>query len=539
VLKDRPARLVAAIERALHETRDAESRRELEERFRQLAEASNDVFWFADLDPFRVRYISPGVRTIWGLEPEAFLADPHAGLARIHPEDRERVAQNFNRWLAGEHIAFREEYRVVRPDGTMRWVLDEGAFTITPEGARRLSGVARDVTQEKEAAEQQLRTQRLDSIGLLAGGIAHDLNNALAPIVMGLELVRPEVDARSQAMFDQMLVSARRGAGMVRQLLSFARGAEGRKALVEPKRALREVAQLSESTFPKGIEIKVHTEADTPHVQVEPTLLHQVLLNLFVNARDAMPHGGELSAETAVVAIDESYAAFVSHAAPGRYVVFKVSDTGVGIAPELVEKIFEPFFTTKPVGIGTGLGLTTVAGIVHNHGGFVRVYSEVGNGSCFKVYLPAVEGVAPVRPTEAAPNFQAGGAVALVVDDEESVRILLKGLLERWGFRVRTAVDGTEALAEFAAHRAEIRIVITDERMPHLDGLALARALHHLAPKLPIIAMSGLHNEARLRDFASAGVQQVLHKPFGVDDLIAVLRESFDRAVPQSELNFK
>jgi CheY-like chemotaxis protein len=252
-----------------------------------------------------------------------------------------------------------------------------------------------------------------------------------------------------------------------------------------------------------------------------------------------MPHGGELSAETAVVAIDESYAAFVSHAAPGRYVVFKVSDTGVGIAPELVEKIFEPFFTTKPVGIGTGLGLTTVAGIVHNHGGFVRVYSEVGNGSCFKVYLPAVEGVAPVRPTEAAPNFQAGGAVALVVDDEESVRILLKGLLERWGFRVRTAVDGTEALAEFAAHRAEIRIVITDERMPHLDGLALARALHHLAPKLPIIAMSGLHNEARLRDFASAGVQQVLHKPFGVDDLIAVLRESFDRAVPQSELNFK
>jgi len=536
VLKDRPARLIPAIRRALMDARTAETRRELEQRFQQLAEISNDVFWFADLNPFRIRYISPGVRMIWELEPEAFYSDPFAGLSRLHVEDRARVAENFNGWLAGERISFREEYRVVRPDGTQRWVLDEGAFAIGADGTKRISGVARDITQAKETFEQSLRTQRLESIGLLAGGIAHDLNNALAPVLMGLEMLRPEIDPRGQALFDQMLLSTRRGTSMVRQLLGFARGAEGRRSVVDPRRALREVTELAASTFPKEVTVVAKLERQVPNVHVEPTLLHQVLLNLCVNARDAMPHGGTLTAEVDLVVVDESYAAFVEHAKPGRYVVFTISDTGVGISSELMKKIFDPFFTTKPQGVGTGLGLTTVAGIAHNHGGFVRVYSEICKGSCFKVHLPTVEGnVTPPKPSVTA-TYDAHGAGALVADDEETVRVLLKGLLERFGFCVHLSANGAEALAKFAHHRDEIKLVLTDERMPHLDGLAFIRALRHLAPTIPVIAMSGLHNEARLRDFAALKVTHVLHKPFAIDELIDAIRDCLDAPLAQPEM---
>jgi len=258
-----------------------------------------------------------------------------------------------------------------------------------------------------------------------------------------------------------------------------------------------------------------------------------------VNARDAMPQGGTLTAELEAVTVDESYATFVRHAKPGRYTVFKISDTGTGIASDLLPKIFDPFFTTKAAGVGTGLGLTTVAGIAHNHGGFVRVYSEVGKGSCFKVYLPSAGG--PAAPVHVAtpPTYDANGMGVLIVDDEEPVRLLLKGLLERWGFRVHLSSDGTEALAAFTVHRDEIKLVITDERMPHLDGLAFVRALRHLEPKIAIIAMSGLHNEARVRDFAALDVHHVLHKPFAMEELMHAIRGSLDVAVPQPEIEFQ
>jgi len=526
VLKDRPARLVSGIRRAMHDMAEETRRRETEERFRQLAETSNDVFWFADLNPLRMRYISPAVEQIWEIPAEEFYANPRAGLARVHPEDRARVEQNLNAWLAGERMAFIEEYRVVRRDGSIRWIYDTGTFTTDATGQKkRMNGVARDITAIKEAAEQSLRAQRLESIGLLAGGVAHDLNNALAPILMGLDLLQPDIPAKSQVIFQQMQISAKRGTAMVRQLLGFARGAEGQRVVLDPRRALREVAELATSTFPKEINIVVETPYEIGKVEVDPTLLHQVLLNLCVNARDAMPTGGTLMLEVADVHIDESYAGFIPDAKPGHYVSFKISDTGVGIPPEVLPKIFDPFFTTKPIGSGTGLGLTTVAGIVHNHGGFVRVESERPKGTTFTAYLPAtmVGTRSPFSPPARTPDYEAHGEMVLVVDDEEPVRSLLKGLLERFGFNVVTAVDGTEALAQFAIRRDEVNLVIVDERMPHMDGVTLVRILHHMRSDLHVIAMSGLLTETSTREFAAMGVAQVLQKPFTMDQLTNAL----------------
>lgn len=531
VLKDRPARLVPAIKRALQDMADEARRRETEERFRQLAETSSDVFWFADLNPLRIRYISPAVEQIWGRKPEEFYADPMVGLADVHPDDRSRVEQNFNAWLAGDRLSFDEEYRVIRRDGSIRWVYDTGTFTTDATGQRkRMNGISRDVTAIKEAAEQSLRAQRLESIGLLAGGVAHDLNNALAPILMGLDLLRPSVTTENKRTFAQMESSATRGAAMVRQLLSFARGAEGRKMVVDPRRALREVEQLATSTFPKAIRTCLNLPAEVGHVEVDPTLLHQVLLNLCVNARDAMPGGGTLFLEVENTHIDESYAGFIRDAKPGPHVVFKVTDSGMGIPAEVLPKIFDPFFTTKPPGVGTGLGLTTVAGIVHNHGGFVRVYSEPGKGTAFKIFLPAVasDSSSPLAHAPKIPEFHFHGESVLVADDEEPVRLLLKGLLERCGFNVVLANDGTEALAAFASHRDTIKVVITDERMPHMDGMALVRTLRHMSPNLKVIAMSGLPNESRLKEFAALGVPCVLHKPFAMAELIEALQAALE-----------
>ncbi len=533
VIKDRPARLVSSIERALREAAEHRSQRETEERFLQLAESSTDVFWFADLTPFRVRYVSPSVESIWGRKPHEFYANPHLWLVGVHPEDQARVRQNFNAWLAGERISFIEEFRVVRPDGSVRWVHDTGTFNLDSTGkTKRMSGVVRDITQSKEASEQGLRTQRLESVGLLAGGVAHDLNNALAPILLGLEIMRPGLPPKMVKLHELMQTSANRGAAMVRQLLGFARGAEGHRMMVDPKRVAAEIEELAQSTFPKSITVTANYADELASVEIDPTLLHQVLLNLGVNARDAMPHGGALTLSVENTYIDESYAGFVRDARPGAYVVFIVTDTGTGIPPEFLPKIFDPFFTTKPSGLGTGLGLTTVAGIAHNHGGFVRVYSEPGHGTTFKFYLPAaVNGArAPYAPEEQPAEYRANGESVLVVDDEEPVRLILKSLLERFGFRVFTTADGTEALATFAANRDRIKLVITDERMPHLDGLALVRALRHMSADLQIIAMSGLHSEARVKEFAAQGVTQFLHKPFAKPELTAALRGSLGRA---------
>jgi signal transduction histidine kinase/ActR/RegA family two-component response regulator len=390
-------------------------------------------------------------------------------------------------------------------------------------GFNRMIERIRELTRERE-----LRSQRLESLGALAGGIAHDLNNILSPLSISTFLLRSKVsDPRAQETLDTMEEVIERGGQLVKQVLSFARGIEGDRVRVDLKPALREVIGMLKETFPKSIKIKYAVAESAGAALVNPTQLSQVLMNLCVNARDAMPQGGDLEITVESARLDEHYAQLAPDAKPGRYVVISVKDTGVGIPPQVIDKIFDPFFTMKEQGKGTGLGLSTSLGIVRSHGGFINVYSEPGAGALFKVYLPALDDGAAATEREEQPEPPAGnGELILVVDDEEPLRRVTRGMLEAFGYRVVTASDGAEACAIYRQKRHEISAVLTDMMMPVMDGAAVIAELRRLNPLLPIIASSGLAEAGKEEQARSLGAQKFLSKPYTPASLLWALRES-------------
>jgi PAS domain S-box-containing protein len=384
-----------------------------------------------------------------------------------------------------------------------------------------------DLTERKKLEQHFLRAQRMESIGTLAGGIAHDLNNVLAPITMSIDLLKLRfTDEGSQELLAALRSSAQRGAEMVRQVLSFARGVEGRKMDVQVKHILQDIGKIANDTFPKNIQVRSIIPNDLWTVVGDPTQLHQVLLNLCVNARDAMPSGGILTISAENVRVDEHYASLNVDAHPGSYVILQITDTGAGMPPAVIEKIFDPFYTTKEVGKGTGLGLSTSLAIVKSHGGFIGVYSEIGKGTTFKAYFTAQTEASAEAETEIAADLPRGnGELILVVDDEASVRQITRKTLEGFGYRVVVASDGAEAVAAVARHGAEIAVVLTDMMMPVMDGLATIQVLHKLNPELPIIAASGLYADGRVTQAGSLGVRHFLSKPYSADALLQVLQK--------------
>ncbi|MGZ8900233.1 MAG: ATP-binding protein, partial [Limisphaerales bacterium] len=294
-----------------------------------------------------------------------------------------------------------------------------------------------DISEKKKLEAQFFRAQRMESIGTLAGGIAHDLNNVLTPILVSLKLLREMKGETPAKILDTLEASAHRGASIVQQVLSFARGVEGEKSVLQVKHPLNEVLKIAKDVFPRTVEIRAHFDPELWPVNGDATQLHQVFMNLVVNARDAMPNGGRLQIEAKNTEIDENYARMQPDAQPGSYVMVSISDTGTGVAPGVLPKIFEPFFTTKEIGKGTGLGLSTSAGIVRSHGGFLTVYSELGKGSSFKVYLPAAENrhERPPSGTGAAALPQGKGEWVMVVDDEVAIREIIKVTLVNNGYR--------------------------------------------------------------------------------------------------------
>ncbi|WP_395748248.1 PAS domain S-box protein [Prosthecobacter sp.] len=384
---------------------------------------------------------------------------------------------------------------------------------------------SRILTERKNMERLALRSQRMEAIGTLSGGVAHDLNNALAPILMGVELLRTRCPQEAKIL-DLFETSAKRGADMVRQLLTFAKGADGQHSVLQVERLLREMEKLMLSSFPKNIQISVSCAPDLPAVRGDATQLHQVLLNLCVNARDAMPTGGTLTLEATTTEVDEAFASAVTEAKPGRYVALRVQDTGTGIPQEIQERIFDPFFTTKSPDKGTGLGLATVIGIVKSHDGFLQVTSRPGEGSTFTVCLPArvVEGGMPHAPAEAAVR-PGNGETILLVDDEAAVREMACVVLERLNFKPVTAADGAEGLQLAMRHQAELRAVITDLHMPHMDGLAFVRVLRLLLPKVPVVVASGRMEDPQAMEMEALGVTQRLDKPFTEGQLAKVLQE--------------
>jgi PAS domain S-box-containing protein len=386
----------------------------------------------------------------------------------------------------------------------------------------------RDVTEKQKLEAQLLQAQRLQSIGRLAGGIAHDLNNVLTPVLVGAQVLRSKLaDESSLQLVEALENSANRGAAIIRQVLGFARGLEAQPRLLQLKYLIAEMERLLANIFPRSIQIRVNLPAGLWTVVADATQIHQVIMNLCLNARDAMPNGGLLKLKAENVQIDEALAQAYPPAKPGPHVKFTVADTGSGIPPDILDKIFDPFFTTKDVGKGTGLGLSTVLGIVQNHQGFVTVESQVGLGSQFHVYLPATTQSEPQKalcqPTTLPPGY---GELILVVDDEGFMRTIIHETLVSHGYRVRLAKDGAEAVAIYAQHPTRISLVLIDSAMPVMDGPASIRALTSINPGVRIILMTGLTERERLKEVVGASVIKILDKPFAVVELLQSLHEA-------------
>ena len=391
-----------------------------------------------------------------------------------------------------------------------------------------------DITEWKKLEQQFLRAQRLESIGTLAGGIAHDLNNLLAPIIMGVGLLKLfEPNPKSLPVIENIERSAQRAASLVKQVLSFARGVEGARVTLQVRHIVKEVESIAENTFPKNITIKTHVAPDLGLILADPTQLNQVLLNLCVNARDSMPDGGRLKLTASNTEIDQQYAIMSRGVVPGRFVEIEVTDNGSGMPPEIIDRIFEPFFTTKELGKGTGLGLSTVLGIVRSHGGFVNVYSELGKGSTFKVYLPVQAEGQPADATSRTEDQlpRGNGELIMVVDDESSVRDITTQTLQTFGYRVVSAENGAHAIGLYALQRDKVALVITDMMMPVMDGPSLIAALRRINPQVRVIAASGLTANANVARVAIAGVTDFLAKPYSADALLRLIRKALTQTI--------
>jgi PAS domain S-box-containing protein len=495
--------------------------RQSEEQFRLIAENVADMIAVLDLNGRRI-YNSPAYKSILG-DPESLKGTD--SFREIHSEDRDRVKQVFQETIR-TGVGQRIEYQLMRKDGSIRNVDSKGSVIRDSDGKlSQVIVVSRDVTEEKMLAAQFLRAQRMESIGTLAGGIAHDLNNVLAPIMMAIEVLRSKMaDQGGQRILNTIEISAKRGADIVRQVLAFGRGVQGDRILVQLKHVAIEVAKIAGETFPKSIEITTDFPRDLWTVSADPTQMHQVLLNVLVNARDAMPKGGTLTISAENVKLDENYARMHADAKPGEYVSIAVSDTGTGIPEDIREKIFEPFFTTKEIGTGTGLGLSTTLAIVKSHDGFINLYSEVGKGSTFRIYIPATGTASHVPVPGGEPDLPTGnGELILVIDDEAAIREITRETLEAYGYKAVTASDGAEGVAAFAAGKKDIKVVITDIMMPVMDGTAAILALMKINPDVKIIAASGLTARVQVEAPPDPHVQAFLTKPYTAEKLLKAL----------------
>ena len=396
--------------------------------------------------------------------------------------------------------------------------------------------VKQDITERRRLQEQVLRSQRLDSVGRLAGGIAHDLNNILVPILMAPGVLRETItDPSAHEILDTLEASAKRGAAIIRQLLTFSRGSGGQRVPVQVSAIVGDMVAIIRETFPKSIRTGTHMPAEPWLVEGDPTQLHQVLMNLCVNSRDSMSDGGTLTIELENIELDAAALAGRPGTVPGPYLRLGVFDSGIGIAADQLDKVFDPFFTTKEVGKGTGLGLATVLGIVQAHHGFVQISSKIGAGTQVRVYLPAAPGaIAPVVDTEPSKLRRGRGELILIVDDEDNVRRLTRRILEDQGYRVITAGDGAEALARFQQHRESIQLILTDLIMPFMDGAEFIQSLRKLDPGVRIVATSGAASglSSGLSDLDT--VSTFLPKPYSRLALLETVAAALPPSLPQS-----
>ena len=391
-----------------------------------------------------------------------------------------------------------------------------------------------DAAESRLLEEERLRAQRQECIGNLAGGIAHDLNNILQPISIALDMFRGRLaDNESQEVLGMLDSNVRRATELVRQILTFTSGVRSERQSVEIHSLFGEVANFVRQAFPKAIQLHVSVEDKLPPILGDQTQMEQVVLNLCVNARDAMREGGHLRLEAVSFEVDEAFASRQPLAKPGRYVRLSVSDTGAGIPRQIRKKIFEPFFTTKGPEKGTGLGLATVLGIIRRHGGFLTLETEEGCGSSFHVFIPAAAVENPSNSPKPSslrqdPMLKGGGQTILLVDDEATVLKVMQRSLEKSGYRVLAANDGEEGLALFKQHAGEIHLVITDMSMPEMDGPEMIAAIHKISPSFPVLGTSGLDTQADKETLRVLGLQKILGKPCDSQTILKAIRQALD-----------
>lgn len=497
------------------------ARRRFEARIREqaaLIDKAHDAILVQSLDG-QVIYANPSAVRLYGWSSEELQRG--GAVEQLFGVDAEVVAKA--RQVAKDAGEWNGELRQQTKVGRVVIVASRWTLIRDERGApQQLLVINSDITEQKELEAQFLRTQRMNTIGTLAGGMAHDLNNALAPILMGAQLLRRKSsDAETRNLLSLMESNTQRGADMVRQVLLFARGRGGEFERLEIAPLVRELEKMIRETFPKSIAVETFLPKDLWPVRGNPTQLHQVLLNLCVNARDAMPNGGKLSFVADNVELNAAEASQIPEGRAGKFVSVSVTDAGTGIPPEVLEKIFEPFFTTKGEGRGTGIGLATVLRLIKTHQGFLRVESEVGSGTTFEVFLPQAEATAAVSVAEIPSDLPRGnGELLLVADDELAIRELMNSELSAVGYRVLVAADGAEAVALFEQHSSEVRLLITDNAMPVLSGREAIAQVRQRQPTLPVI-----YTSADAGDEATAGVT-VLSKPFALEELLKAIRDA-------------
>lgn len=515
-----------------------EARRESEDRLKIIAEVVREVFWLSDVTKQKMLYVSPAYERVWGEPIETLFAEPTRWLERVHDEDRERVRASLGKQVSGDYDV---EYRIVRPDGAVRWIHDR-AFPVSDEAGQvnRIAGVAEDVTDRKRIEEQYRQSQRMEAVGQLAGGVAHDFNNMLAIILLHVSVVKETDDLPDDVResLDDIDEAAQRAANLTRQLLQLSRREVLHTMRIDLNEVVERLLKIFRRTLGESIEVRAQLAPQPLDVFADPSTLEQVLMNLVLNARDAMPHGGRLIIETGLkdVAGDEArldaantpMAVGLSELEPGRYVWLRVSDNGEGIPPELITKVFEPFVTTKG-GKGTGLGLATVFGIVRQHKGAITVYSTPGLGTTFQVFLPLSSSPASEAARVPEVEVKGGDERILLVEDDPMVRKVTRQVLERAGYEVFVAEHGRDALRVYAELEGRIDLLLTDLVMPAgLSGRDLAGRLQSQDSGLAVIMTSGYSPDIFGTALELEPNQLFLVKPVARHELLAAVRRSLD-----------
>lgn len=523
VFKEQMSALVPAIRASLE---NASLRKERKRQDTQIQEAATllnkiqEAICVQDLED-KIIFWNHGAEQLFGWAAEEIIGKNisilHKGASAQLIQARKNVIEK-GEWTG--------ELTKITKDGRNKVVESTWTLLRNPQGSQKsILIVETDITEKKNLEAQYLRAQRMESIGTLAGGIAHDLNNLLSPILLSVEFLKAQFpDEQILQILNTLETSAINGADMVKQILAFSKGIEGERQEIQLRHLLLELERIARGTFPKSIHIHSNVPENLWTIFGDVTQVNQALLNILVNARDALPNGGELSITAENVLLDENYAGMHSDARPGPFAVISISDTGSGISAELVDKIFAPSFTTKKS--GTGLGLPTVQAIIKNHGGFIKVQSVEGKGTTFRLYVPALEDAPEKRAKQERRELPAGnGELILVVDDEASIRDITKQTLRMFGYDVMTANDGTEAVAIYAQHHGQIKVVLTDMMMPFMDGPTTIRALKKIDPRVKIIAASGLSMPQNVVDAASTDVQGYLPKPYTAEKLLKTLHD--------------